>query len=52
MLLEPCRMPQWQGKTNGDLVDYIAELKTALAVCSADKKAIAKIVGQKNKERQ
>lgn len=34
---EPC----WQGRTNMDLLEYVIELQKALALCNADKTAIA-----------
>ena len=40
-LLQMCSEPQWQGETNGDLVEYIGELKEALGKCNADKAAIS-----------
>ena len=43
MLLAPCPEPVWEGETNGDLIDYIADLKEALGKCNADKEAIGEI---------
>lgn len=43
-LLEPCAEPVWNGGTNGDLVEYIADLREALGKCEADKAAIRLIV--------
>ena len=43
-ILAPCDEPVWEGKTNGDLVEYVGELKEALGRCNADKEAIAKIL--------
>ena len=51
MLLAPCAEPVWEGGTNGDLVEYVGELREALGRCNADKAAISKIVGQTTKER-
>lgn len=48
MLLAPCPEPQWEGETNGDLIDYIADLKEALGKCNADKAAIYKIIDGRN----
>ncbi len=36
----PTPMPEWEGRTNGDLVEYSLELKAALGRCNADKAAM------------
>lgn len=43
-LLAPCNEPQWDGLTNGDLVEYVGELKEALGRCNADKEAIKSLI--------
>ena len=43
-LLTPCNEPQWTGETNGDLVEYVGELREALGRCNADKAAIMELV--------
>ena len=43
-LLIPCNEPQWNGETNGDLVEYVGELREALGRCNADKAAISELV--------
>ena len=39
-LLLESPVPLWRGSSNADLVDYIFELKAALAACNADKAAL------------
>lgn len=39
--------PPWRGSSNADLVDYVFELRAALAACNADKAALK--VTQKRK---
>lgn len=43
-LLQPCSEPQWDGLTNGDLVEYVGALKEALGKCNADKAAIQQLL--------
>ena len=45
-LLAPCGEPQWEGRTNGDLVEYVGELREKLGKCNADKAAIQQLLGK------
>ncbi len=36
----PTPVPEWNGTTNQDLIEYVLELKEALNMCNADKVGI------------
>ncbi len=42
--MRPTQIPQWQGKTNEDLINYILLLKEALILCNKDKEKIKQSV--------
>lgn len=49
-LLRPIPEPQWTGAINGDLVDHIQDLRTALRRCNADKAALRAWTVEENME--
>lgn len=48
-LLRDCPRPPFQGKTNGDLLDYSVDVSARLDACNSDKKLIRRFVEETKK---
>lgn len=48
ILLSETPIPEFNGKTNEDLLDYILTLQYSLELCNNDKRAVHEIVERKN----